>query len=109
MTVRTDTPVLDSRAYSAATPVVIATVPTGEVWLLRDITVRHTSLVAVTVNIALVRGAVSAPVFSQSVATGTAGISTGRYLGLVAGDQVQVTLSGAASCTTLMSGARLLV
>lgn len=108
MSVRTDVLVHDSRAYVAGVLQDLATVPAGEVWLVRFVAIRNATAVNGNVRIAVVRSGVGVPVADPAINAGVTQQLTGQYFVLEAGDVFRVTTTAITGTVALFaSGARL--
>lgn len=100
-----------SATAAAVADSALATVPSPETWLLKDITASITSNVAASVRVELARGAARHPVlYAVSGATGNPVIVVhSGFIVLEPGDQIRWTVTGAVTPNAAVwcSGAKL--
>jgi len=99
--------VLDARAYAVGVAQTVGTVPAGHIWLVRDVTLRSTSALAVGFSCSILRSGTNYPLSSGSIPTAQAFVDRDRYVALAAGDSITVTSTVATTISVIVSGADL--
>lgn len=110
MPVRTDVLLLDNRLYVPATSTILSTVPAGEVWLVRTVTLWNQSAVAAALfRLGIFRSPTEYPLLELAAAAQRTARADGTFLVFEAGDQVRGFVDIAANMRIGLFGARLVV
>lgn len=110
MTVRSDVLILDSRTYVATAATTILTVPSGELWIIKDLALYDGDIaVDTTFRMSLFRSSVEYPFLVRSLIHRVTQDISGRFLCAEAGDEIRGNSSAAVNVRVYASGARLVV
>lgn len=110
MTVRSDILILDSRTYVATAATTIATVPAGEVWIMKDLALYDgDAAVDTTFRLSVFRTPTEYPFLVRSLVHRVTQDIAGRFLVAEAGDEIRGNSSAAVNVRVYASGARLVL